>query len=105
MIAFLVEPLVATNAPSLLETFAGNQQFLNTLIFIVTVFAAGGVLFGLSIVRTKILPVGAGALIIIGSLVVIGALLAGVSEFYINMGGIVFGLGQVWLGYAVWKKR
>lgn len=102
-VAFSIEPILAANTPAVLETIANSST--NLFIFIVSVFVLGSVLFGYEVFRSKMLNKWGGALLIIGSIIAFAAFLLSYPEKVIGAGIAVFGLGQVLLGYSVWKKK
>lgn len=101
--AFAIDPIIASNAPSLGEVIAASPLLLIFLAVII-VFVIGAVLFGVSVIQAKVFPRSAGVLTILGSLIVLVAVLAALPEKIADTGGVIFGLSQVWLGYALWKR-
>ena len=108
-----VLPLLATEAPQFIEGFfamlAGpaGESSLGALAPILTLvgllYAIGGLLFGIAIIRAGVLPRWAAIVIIVGLVVlVLGAFLADVVA---RIGAAAFGLGLAWLGYALWSER
>lgn len=61
-------------------------------------FALGWLLFGLASLRARVLPRGAGVMLIIGAILfpVLGAL-------SLPLAGLVFGLAVAWMGLALWS--
>jgi hypothetical protein len=59
--------------------------------------------FGVAIIRAGILPKWAAGLAIIGSVPV--GLTPVVPLLVAKTGAVVFGLGYVWLGYALWSEK
>jgi hypothetical protein len=78
--------------------------FYVTLAYVV-LFVPGYVLVGISVMRSPGLPRWAGLLIALGILAsFMGAGLPGLFIARI-VGGVVFALGLMWLGYALWAPR
>lgn len=59
------------------------------------------VLFGVSIIRTRVFSRWAGILLILGTVGVPIAYLAGLPEKVVIGGPILAGIGQIWLGYEL----
>ena len=101
-------PILAANAPALLDP-AGPLLTLPGLLAQAVpgvVFALGMILLAVAMLRTRVLPRGGAILVIIGALMInlppppIGP----VPWLIISIGGLVFGAGSAWLGYAVWSE-
>jgi hypothetical protein len=110
----LVAPLVAQDAPQLAVDIVGlfgrypavsDLGLLASLPLVGAVLYAGGaLLFGVSIVRARVLSRGAGILMIVAAVVtpVAGALLPHTLE---RMAAIPMGLALIWLGYSLWSDQ
>lgn len=76
-------------------------------------FAIGVVLFAIGTIKAKVLPQGAGILMLVGLLAALAIDMAtgaffedesgGTTEWGFYLGVPVFGLGLAWIGYTVWK--
>ena len=106
----LIAPLIAVNAPQLAMDFVGlfgryaavtDLGPLAALPLVGSVLYVGGaLLFGIAIIRARILSRGAGILLIIAAAItpVAGALLPHTLE---RMAAIPMGLALVWLGFSL----
>ncbi len=111
--AFIV-PLVVADAPQFAEDFVGlfgrnpavtdlgplaALPLLGSALYIV-----GALIFGIAIIRARILSRGAGILLIVAAAVtpVAGALLPHTLE---RMAAIPMGLALIWLGYSLWSNQ
>ena len=110
----LISPLLATEAPKVVEGFLGiasghaTETNLGALptVFTVTgvLYLLGGVLFGVATFRAGILPRWATGLLVVGTLLPI----LGSSLFphpYDRIFAVPVGLALAWLGYALWSER
>lgn len=100
--SFLV-PVLGRDAPALLATtgpiFMGPAGLIVILAAILV--TVGFIAFGAATVRAGLLPKGGAALLILGSWFGIGPT---ISPYAFVAGGLLFGLGSAWLGYAVWSR-
>jgi hypothetical protein len=106
----LIAPLIAVNAPRLAADFVGlfgryaavtDLGPLAALPLVGSVLYVGGaMLFGIAIIRARILSRGAGILLIIAAAItpVAGALLPHTLE---RMAAVPMGLALVWLGFSL----
>ena len=106
----LIAPLIAVNAPQLAMDFVGlfgryaavtDLGPIASLPLVGSVLYVGGaMLFGIAIIRARILSRGAGILLIIAAAItpVAGALLPHTLE---RMAAIPMGLALVWLGFSL----
>jgi len=106
----LIAPLVATAAPQLAVDIVGlfgrypAVNDLGTLAALPQVggllYVVGALLFGISILRARVLSRGAGILLIVAAAVtpIAGALLPHALE---RMAAIPMGLALIWLGYSL----
>jgi hypothetical protein len=103
--AFL-SPVLAADMPGFAEEH-GSGIKLGALTFILPLtgltFILGHAVFGVAIIRAGILPKWAAGLAIIGSVPV--GLTPVVPLLVAKTGAVVFGLGYVWLGYALWSEK
>jgi hypothetical protein len=101
-------PYLAANVPDAITTMmnlAPNVAPVAAIIFGLTMMASralGFVLFGLATLRANVLPRWAGLLLSIGVLLAFGS---GVSPLIGGVAAAIFGLGLVWLGYALWSDK
>ncbi len=79
----------------------GTPRGLPELIVASLVFSIGYVLLGLAISQAGVLPRGAGILLAVGGPIVAFSPPIGVQAVLI-FGNVLFGIGLVWLGYALW---
>ena len=106
-----IAPLIAVSAPQLATDFAGlfgryaAVTDLGTLAALPKVgailYVGGALLFGISIIRARVLSRGAGILMIVAAVItpVAGALLPHALE---RMAAVPMGLAIAWLGYSLW---
>ena len=101
MNAFIV-PVLTTQAPDLIAPtgplFTGP---LGLIILLAAVSVTlGFILFGLATMRAGVLPRIAALLVVLSAWFGLAAVF---SPIVFALGGIVFGLGNAWLGWAVWS--
>jgi len=101
-----INPVVAVEAPVFVETYgAGETIGLVAVIFPVTgaLFVVGYLLFCADIARQKTLPPPSARLTMVG-VIVFGAGLSGFLPMaVVQIGSVIFALGLVWMGVALWK--
>lgn len=109
----LIAPLIAADAPQLAVDFVGlfgrypAVTDLGALAALPTVgavlYIGGALLFGIAIIRARMLSRGAAILLIIAAAVtpVAGALLPHALE---RMAAVPMGLALIWLGYSLWTN-
>lgn len=109
-----IAPLVAVDAPQLAVDVIGlfgrypavsDLGILAALPLVAAVLYVGGaLLFGVAIIRARVLSRGAGILLIAAAAVtpVAGALLPHALE---RMAALPMGAALVWLGYSLWSNR
>jgi hypothetical protein len=109
----LIAPLVATDAPQLAVDFVGlfgrspAETDLGALAAVPNVGAAlyvgGAILFGIAIIRARVLSRGAGILLIATAVAtpIAGILLPHTLE---RMAAVPMGIALVWLGYSLWRN-
>jgi len=107
----VIAPLMAASAPQLATDFAGlfgryaavtDLGALAALPKVGAVLYVGGaLLFGISIIRARVLSRGAGILMIVAAVItpVAGALLPHALE---RMAAVPMGLAIAWLGFSLW---
>ncbi|MBI3287463.1 MAG: hypothetical protein HYZ68_05385 [Chloroflexi bacterium] len=98
-----ISPVLAIEAPALLgeggPLFAGPTFLAFSLTFII--FLLGYVLFGIATIRAGVLPRWGATLAIVGAVPI--SLVPFFPFVVVTLGGVVFGAGVVWLGYALWS--
>jgi len=109
-------PAVGLQDPAAVHNFGPNATGApgSSLLFIFFVglagFAVGYILFGLATVRAGVLPRWGGLLVAIGALLYVAGGFSlpifgpesAMVTIIETMGALPFGLGFVWLGYALW---
>lgn len=102
-----VLPLIASEAQAIFDQAATPPVFL--LPVFILGFGLGWILLGVAIMRADVLPRWSGLLLIIGvTLFVVSEVLpfeAPLAHVLVTVGDVVFGLGLVWLGYALWSEK
>jgi hypothetical protein len=110
----LVAPLIAVDAPQLAADIAGlfgreaavsDLGILGGLPLVGSVlYVVGALLFGVSIIRARVLSRGAGILLIAAAAVtpVAGALLPHALE---RLAALPMGAALIWLGWSLWSNR
>jgi hypothetical protein len=96
-----VMPLVAAEAPKLIEEFAATGGALAFGLAFVLTFFLGYLFFGIGALRTKLYPRWSAVLLIVGLVLSLGG---SISHFISVVAAIIFGLGLAWMGYAVWSE-
>ncbi|WP_217595206.1 hypothetical protein [Cohnella sp. GbtcB17] len=110
--AFIL-PLLATDAPTIVEGFlglssgAGSKVDLGALAVAGPVSAVayllGGLLFGIATFRAGILSRGAAGLLAFGA---VASLAAAVLPHELGrLAAVPMGLGLAWLGYSLWSEK
>ncbi|TFC51216.1 hypothetical protein E3T26_02855 [Cryobacterium sp. TMT1-21] len=109
-----IAPLVAADAPQFAEDFVGlfgrhpavtDLGPLAALPLVgAAVYVIGAIVFGIAVLRARVLSRGAGILLIAAAAVtpVAGALLPHTLE---RMAAIPMGLALIWLGYSLWSDQ
>jgi hypothetical protein len=109
----LIAPLIADVAPQFAEDFVGlfgryaSQTDLGPLALVVPVggalYVVGALVFGIAILRGRVLSRGAGILLIVAAVLTpVAGLLPHTVE---RMAAIPMGLALIWLGYSLWSTR
>jgi hypothetical protein len=100
-----VFPTLATNAPALVSLDPAGPLFAGPLTLVGVVLGVcnllGYIVFGIATIRAGVLPRWGVLLLIVG--VVVGAPGPAVPFLVRAAGTVLFGLGQVWLGYTLWS--
>jgi hypothetical protein len=94
-------PVIAAQSPELFPQIE-NQTILLGIVSVLS-WILGNVLFGVSVIRSRVFPEWAGVLLIIGSLVIPVAYLTGLSVRVVAIGGLLVGVSQIWLGYDLFR--
>lgn len=109
-----IAPLVAVDAPQLAVDIVGlfgRYPAVNDLGVLAALpqvgavlYVGGALLFGVSIIRARVLSRGAGILMIAAAVItpIAGALLPHALE---RMAAIPMGLGPIWLGLSLWMDQ
>ena len=109
MLTAFVWPVLAAYAPATIESSGAVFAPPASLLFYFTVLSLipGYVALGAATVRAGVLPRGGAVLLIVG--VVLAILppepVGPVPWLGLVLGGVLFGAGEVWLGYALWSTR
>jgi len=103
IIALVVFPITATNAPSLIAT-DGALNMSPAYSAFGAIFMVGYILYGIAILRTSVLPRAATLLLIVGA-VLVNLPPALVPMSILIVGGVVWGIGAAWLGYELFSPR
>jgi hypothetical protein len=103
VIALVVFPVAATNAPALIAADGALNMSPAYIVFAV-IYMVGYILFGIALLSKNALP-RAGTLLLI-----VGAILANlppglVPMFILIIGGVLWGIGAAWLGYTLWSGK
>src|SRR5689334_18495083 len=93
-------PAIAAQSPALFEKINTNTHILIGVASVLS-WVVGMVLFGVSIIRTRVFSRWAGILLILGTAGVPIAYLTGLPEKVVIGGPILAGIGQIWLGYEL----
>jgi hypothetical protein len=106
--AFVLPAIGASSAAKTLLDPNGPLMSMSsplTLIFLITGagFAVGFILLAVAIWRTKSLPPWGGVLGAVGAPLL--AFTPPLPSIALNVGGVLFGVGVAWLGYAIWSKK
>jgi hypothetical protein len=105
--ASTILPLIAAEAQAIFDRAARPPDFL--LPVFILGFGLGWILLGVATMRAGVLPRWSGLLLIIGvTLFMIseGAPFeATLAHTLVTAGDIIFGLGLVWIGYALWSEQ
>ena len=98
-------PLIADEAQEIFDQAAAPPTFM--LLLFVLGFGVGWTLIGVATMRAGVLPRWSGLLLIIG--VMLFAISEAVpfedtlAHLLVTVGDITFGLGLIWIGYALWS--
>jgi hypothetical protein len=97
-------PVIAAEAPELFGKIFSTSHIAIGIASVLT-WVTGNVLFGLSIVRARVFPRWTGVLLMVGTLIVPIAYLAGLSVRAAGAGATLVGAAQIWLGYELLRRR
>jgi hypothetical protein len=90
-------PTIAAESPALFKRIFSNGHMLIGVASVLS-WVLGNVLFGVSIIRAKMFSPWVGLLLMIGTIIIPIAYLAGLSVRAVAVGGAIAAAGQVWLG-------
>jgi hypothetical protein len=93
-------PVIAKESPGLFQKIFTNTHIAIGLVSVLT-WVLGNVLFGASIIRVKVFSRWPGIMLVIGTLIIPIAYLAGSLMNAIRVGAVIAGTGQIWLGYEL----
>ena len=97
-------PVIAAESPGLFKKiFTGSHLAIG--LGSVLIWVAGVVSFGVSVIRAKVFPRGAGVLLAIGPVIIPIAYLSGLSVRVVAIGGAIMAAGQIWLGYELLRPK
>ena len=96
-------PVIAAESPGLFQNIFSKSHLALGIASVLT-WVSGNVLFGSSVVKAKIFSRWAGILLVIGSVIIPIAYLAGFSVHVVAVGAIIAGAGQIWLGYELLRN-
>lgn len=106
MLTAFVWPMIAVQAPDALGT--DGAMFLPPAILALgptaVVVTVGYIIFGLATLRAGVLPRWGTVLFVVGGVLGMGPPqpLGPLPWAGLVLGGVVFGIGGIWLGYALW---
>ena len=102
-----VLPLIASEAQAIFAQAATPPVFIQPVF--VLGFGLGWILLGVATMRAGVLPRWSGLLLIIGvTLFVVSETVlfeARLAHTLVTVGDVIFGLGLMWLGYALWSEK
>ena len=100
--SFLV-PVLGKDAPALLSPTGSIFMGAPGLVIVLAgvLVTAGFIALGAATLRAGLLPKGGAALLIAGSWFGLGPV---VSHYAFVLGGLLFGAGTAWLGFAIWSR-
>jgi hypothetical protein len=105
--ASTILPLIAAEAQAIFDRAARPPDFL--LPVFILGFGLGWILLGVATMRAGMLPRWSGLLLIIGvTLFMISEAApfeATLAHTLVTAGDILFGLGLMWIGYALWSEQ
>jgi len=105
--ASTILPLIAAEAQAIFDRAATPPDFL--LPMFILGFGLGWILIGIVTMRAGVLPRWSGSLLIVGvTLFMISEAVpfeVMLAHTLVTVGDIIFGLGMVWIGYALWSEQ
>ncbi len=93
-------PVIAAEDPGLFKRIFSTGHLVTGVVSVLF-WVLGNVLFGASIVRTKVFPKWAGILLALGSLLIPVVYLTGLPVKAIAIAALAVGASQVWLGWSL----
>ena len=100
---FVVPSLAVKTPEVLMEGLTGVGALGVVLPVSGVVYFLGYLLFGIAIIRARILPLWGTVLLIIGAGPI--AFRPVLPDLISNTGAVIFAIGAVWLGYALWAEK
>jgi hypothetical protein len=105
VVELFIIPFIGLEVPQLMEG-PPPPGLDATFMLIAVLFSFGYVLLGIAVVRAAVLPRGVGVLLAVGGpLFILGSgpivEIVGTGALF-KLGGLVFGLALLWLGYGLW---
>ena len=105
--ASTILPLIAAEAQAIFDRAARPPDFL--LPVFILGFGLGWILLGIVTMRAGVLPRWSGLLLIVGVTLFMISEAAPfevmLAHTLVTVGDIIFGLGMVWIGYALWSEQ
>ena len=105
-ISSTVIPLVAVGSPDFFEQASTPPAFIPVII---VGFVLGYILFGIATMRAGIFSRWSGLMLIIGSSFFLISEMPlfdrTLSHLIVTVGDVIFGIGFVWMGYALWSEK
>jgi Flp pilus assembly protein protease CpaA len=95
-------PVIAQQFPQLFSRIFTSSHIAIGIACVLT-WVLGNILFGLSIIQSKVFPTWTGIVLIIGIAIIPIAYLSGLPIKIIAAGSLVAGIGQIKIGYHVFQ--
>jgi len=95
-------PVIAAESPQLFKQIFNNSHIAIGIASVLT-WVLGNILFGISIIVAKVFPLWTGLVLIIGIVLIPVAYLSGLPVKVVAVGGTIAGIGQICLGYQVFR--
>ncbi|OFY87402.1 MAG: hypothetical protein A3F72_04155 [Bacteroidetes bacterium RIFCSPLOWO2_12_FULL_35_15] len=94
-------PVIASEFPQLFKRIFTNSHIAIGIACVLT-WVSGNVLFGISIIRSKVFSNRAALCLIVGTLIIPIAYLSGLPVKVVAIGATINGIGQIRLGYQIY---
>ena len=103
MISEFISPLVAAEAPGLMEKGGALEDPAKLVILPISIviFIVGYILLGIATFRANVFPRWSGLVLVVGAVLFFPPLPWPIPV----VGAVVYGLALLWLGYALWSGR